>query len=248
MSSEKSVIRLNLGSHPPQFLDETNQRVTLRIDPGETVVCRNLWYKGKMRVNLMSYRQQGNAEPLWVMTNLPTEVGGQIYFARIKIEDSFRDLKNLLRLEKVMIKQQAKMEQVVAWVLFAFTLGFLVGEELRDVLYGPAPDATPTPQRGATTKAVPRKPGKKWKSYSGLFILLKRKMARSVAESQRLVRTMLDRFRALVQHPARTCVQSSSHPIDNLHFALIMANVNVHVNVHKFSYSFLSPFHYSKGS
>ncbi|MCC7161962.1 MAG: transposase [Anaerolineae bacterium] len=200
------VIRLNLGSHPPQFFDETKQRVELSISPGETVVHRQLFYKGKVQVNLSGFWQQGYAEPLWVMTNLPAELGGQIYFARMKIEESFRDLKNLLHLEKMMNKQQAKMEQVVAWVLLAFTLGFLVGEELRDVLYGPAPDATPAPPRGATRSAVPQKPGQKWKLYSGLFILLKQKIDVSRRQSQQILRRALDRFRVLVQHPVRTYV------------------------------------------
>lgn len=200
------VIRLNLGSHPPQFFDENKQCVALQIDPGATVVYRNLFYKGKVRVNLIGYWQQGYAEPLWVMSNLPAEVGGQIYFARMKIEESFRDLKNLLHLEKMMNKQQAKMEQVVAWVLLAFTLGCLVGEELRDVLYGPAPDATPPPPRRAPTKAVPQKPGQKWKLYSGLFILLKQKIDISLGQSQQIFRRALDRFKMLVQHPVRTYV------------------------------------------
>jgi hypothetical protein len=200
------VIRLNLGAHPPEFLDESKRRVTLQIDPGETVVYRNLFYKGKVRVNLIGYWQQGYAEPLWVMTNLSAEVGGQIYFARMKIDESFRDLKNLLGLEKVMNKQQAKMEQVVAWVLLAFTLGFLVGEEVRDVLYGPAPDAKPPRRRTAAPPRHQQKPGKKWKLYSGLFILLRQKVALSVTESQSLMRRVFDRFKTLVHYPVRTYV------------------------------------------
>ena len=200
------VNRLHLGAHPPQFFDENKQRVALQIDPGDTVIYRNLFYKGKVRVNVIGYWQQGYAEPLWVMSNLPAEVGGQIYFARMKIEESFRDLKNLLHLEKLMNKQQAKMEQLVAWVLLAFTLGFLVGEELRDVLYGPAPDAPPTPPRGATAKGLPQKPGQKWKLYSGLFILLKQKIDVSLGQNQQILRRVLDRFQLLVQHPVRTYV------------------------------------------
>lgn len=200
------VIRLNLGSHPPQFFDENKQRVELTIDPGETQVYRNLWYKGKVRVNVIGYWQQGYAEPMWVMTNLRAEVGGQIYFARMKIDESFRDLKNLLHLEKVMNKQQAKMEQVIAWALLAFTVGFMVGEELRDILYGPAPDALTTRIPTAPRKAVPSPPGKKWKLYSGLFILLKQKIALEVAEMQCLLRRVRDRFKSMVQHPVRTYV------------------------------------------
>lgn len=200
------VIRLNLGSHPPQFFDENKQRVELQIDPGETKVYRTLFYKGKVRVNLMGYWQQGYAEPMWVMTNLRAEVGGQIYFARMKIDESFRDLKNLLHLEKVMNKQQANMEQVIAWALLAFTVGFMVGEELRDVIYGPAPTTHLTNSRATSNKPIHQKPGQKWKLYSGLFILLKQKVVLGFAEMQCLVHRVRDRFKTMVQHPVRTYV------------------------------------------
>jgi hypothetical protein len=198
------VIRLNLGSHPPQFFDENKQRVELAIDPGKTVVYHHLLYKGKVRVNIIGYWRQGYAEPLWVMTNLRAEVGGQIYFARMKIDESFRDLKNLLHLTKVMNKQQAKMEQVVAWVLLAFTIGLLVGEEVRDLLYGPAPTMLPTARGTAAAHAPIQKPGQKWKLYSGLFILLKQKVVMSLPEGRSVIRRVKERFKVMVQHPVRT--------------------------------------------
>jgi hypothetical protein len=197
------VIRLKLGSHPPQFFDENKQRLELSVDPGKTVVYRNLWYKGKVRVNLIGSWRQGYAEPLWVMTNLKAEVGGQIYFARMKIEETFRDLKNLLGLEKVMNQHQAKMEQIVALVLLAYTLGVLVGEELRDVLYGAPP---PTVQRGSNPLRRVHRLSQKWKLYSGLFILLRQKLSLLPAEADQIVRTVLDQFRRMVQHPVRTFV------------------------------------------
>lgn len=43
----------------------------------------------------------------------------------------------------------------MAWVLLAFTLGLLVGEEVRDVLYGSAPAAPATGRRAAPPKPVP---------------------------------------------------------------------------------------------
>jgi hypothetical protein len=200
------VIRLKMGTHPPEFLDENKQRVELVAEPGKTVVYRNLWYKGTVRVNVIGVWQKGYAEPLWVMTNLKAEVGGQIYFARMKIEETFRDLKSLLGLGKVMNLQQAKMEQLVALVLLAYTLGVLVGEELRDVLFGALP--APHPVRARTSQALrPRHaPSPKWKLYSGLFLLLKQKLDVSLAEFQQIVRTVVDRFRRMVHHPVRTFV------------------------------------------
>jgi hypothetical protein len=200
------VIRLKLGAHPPHFLDESKQRVELSAEPGKTVVYRNLLYKGKVRVNLIGYWQKGYAEPLWVMTNLKAEVGGQIYFARMKIEETFRDLKSLLGLAKVMNRQQAKMEQLVALVLLAYTLGVLVGEELRDVLFGAPAAPHPTTQRTSKSSHRFQRPSQKWRLYSGLFLLLKQKLDVSHDQANRIVRTVLARFRQMVQHPVRTFV------------------------------------------
>lgn len=200
------VIRLKLGSHPPQFFDENKQRLELSAEPGKTVVYRNLFYKGKVRVNVIGYWQAGYAEPLWVMTNLKAEVGGQIYFARMKIEETFRDLKSLLGLAKVMNQHQAKMEQMVALVMLAYTLGVLVGEELRDVLFGAPPAPHPARSRTSQPPHPLRIPSPKWKLYSGLFLLLKQKLDVSPAELNQVVRTAVDRFRRMVQYPVRTFV------------------------------------------
>jgi len=85
-----------------------------------------------------------------MITNLEPEEALQIYQARMKIE-SFRDLKSLLRLDKIMNKEKENMEKVVALVLLAYAIALLVGEELRDRVYQ----------------------GRKWRLYSGLFIFLK---------------------------------------------------------------------------
>jgi hypothetical protein len=195
------VIRLNMGRHAPHFFKANGRRMDLAIAPGQTVVYRGLYYKDQVRVNVIGYWRPGYAEPLWVMTDLPAEVGGQIYFARMKIEQSFRDLKNLLGLEKVMNKHQANMEQIVALVMLAFTLGLLVGEELRDVLYG----EPLVPAAGPPHPPLPA-PSTKWKLYSGLFVLLKQKSAVALGQMRQIVRAVVARFRALVQPPVRTHV------------------------------------------
>jgi hypothetical protein len=51
-----------------------------------------------------------------------------------------------------------------------------------------------------------RKKGKKWKRYSGLFILLKQKWSVSASEWQELVTTALMSFMSMVQHPVPTHV------------------------------------------
>ena len=40
---------------------------------------------------------------------------------------------------KILNNKQENMEKMVAMVLLAYVLGLLMGEELRDLVYGPAP-------------------------------------------------------------------------------------------------------------
>jgi hypothetical protein len=130
------VIRLKLGSHPPKFWDADGREVALTISPGETVLHNQVWYKGKVRVNLIGTWGKGFTDPLWIMTNLEAKQGQRIYFARMKIDESFRDLKSLLGMTKLMNKRQAIMEKMLALLLLVYAIGLLVGERLRDHLYG----------------------------------------------------------------------------------------------------------------
>ena len=201
------VIRLHLGSHPPQLVDERGQTLTLSLTPGETAIHRKVWYKGQVRVNVIGVWQKGFSEPLWVMTDLRPERGLQLYFQRMKIEESFRDLKTLLRLHKVMNQQQGHMEKMVALVMLAFSMGLLTGEGLRDALYGEPVAATARVPLGEQVPGQPHlRQGYKWKRYSGLFILLRQKIDLSRDQLRAVFRTALLAFRRLVQHPVRTPV------------------------------------------
>jgi hypothetical protein len=201
------VIRLNLGSHPPAFYDDEGQRVHLAISPGQTQIYQRLWYKGQIQVNVIGRWKQGLDEPLWVMTDLVAERGLDIYLARMKIEESFRDLKHLLRLDSVMNKRQVLMEKMVALVMLAYAIGVLIGEEVRDQVYG-----LPIQQDEQVTdeERIPGQPqmkqGKKWKLYSGLFLLLKQKLPLSAARWRQLVQRVAACFATLVQYPVRSYV------------------------------------------
>ena len=201
------VIRLNLGSHPPKFWDSDGREVTLTISPGETVVHNQVWYKGQVCVNLIGTWGKGFKEPLWVMTNLDAKEGQPIYFARMKIDESFRDLKSLLGMNKLMNKQQQIMEKMLALLLLVFAIGLLVGEGLRDQLYGELiQEQEVVPQTERIPGSPYRKKGKKWKRYSGLFILLKQKWSVSEKDWRAIVGTALASFTTLVHHPVLTHV------------------------------------------
>lgn len=201
------VIRLNLGSHAPKFWDGDGREVVLTISPGETVVHNQVWYKGQVCLNLIGTWGKGFKDPLWIMTNLEAKAGQRIYFARMKIDESFRDLKSLLGMTKLMNKQQQTMEKMLALLLLIYAIGLLIGEGLRDHLYGePTQEQEAVPEQERLPGSPFLKKGKKWKRYSGLFILLKQKWSVTTRDWQAIVRTALASFTAMVHYPVPTHV------------------------------------------
>jgi hypothetical protein len=193
------VIRLNLASHPT-FYDATGRKVVLTVSLGEQVVYRGLRYMDQVTVNVVGVWRKGCAEPLWVMSNLSPEQALTIYAARVKIEETFRDLKQLLNLDKLMNKSQHHMEQMAALVMLAFTIGILAGETLRDALYG-LPETTQTHPAHAqrVTETVQSQIRRKWQGYSGLFLILKHKRILSAKQLRLLYAQAATDFAQLVQ-------------------------------------------------
>lgn len=203
----KFVIRLNLGSHPPKFWDGDGREVALTISPGETVMHKRVWYKGQVCVNLIGTWGKGFSDPLWVMTNLEAQQGQRIYFARMKIDESFRDLKSLLGMTKLMNKQQQIMEKMLAFLLLVYAIALLIGEGLRDHLYGELiQEQEMVPEKERIPGSPFRKKGQKWKRYSGLFILLKQKWSLPTSDWQEIITTAFTAFLTMVQHPVPTHV------------------------------------------
>jgi hypothetical protein len=193
------VIRLRMGSKPPTFLNEEGRRVALNISQnGKKVTFYHLYYQGKVAVNIVGIWNKGFKQPLWVMTDLSPDQGLAIYYARTKIEQSFRDLKSLLSLDKLMNKTQSNMQKMVSMMLIAYVIGVLVGEAIRDRMY-------PAPIESSEGRPISVK-GKRWKLYSGLFILLKQKIDLSTNEKKSLIRQVQQSFVSLVLGDVRTCV------------------------------------------
>ncbi len=140
----------------PKFTDQEGKLVALSIREGETRSINKVFYMGKVFVNVIGIWQKGFSKPLWVMTNLEAEQGLSVYLQRMKIEESFRDMKTLLGLEKLMNKRRDHMEKMVALLLIAYAIALWLGETLRSTLF---PEGT-----------------RKHKLYSGLFVLLKLKL------------------------------------------------------------------------
>jgi hypothetical protein len=141
----------------PKFTDQEGNLVAMSVSKGETRILNKVFYMGKVFVNVIGIWKEGFSKPLWVMTNLEAKQGLAIYLQRMKIEECFRDMKNLLGLEKLMNKRRDHMEEMVALLLIAYAIGLWLGETLRSVLF---PVGT-----------------RKHKLFSGLFVLLKLKLS-----------------------------------------------------------------------
>jgi hypothetical protein len=198
------VIRLNLRSQPPKFYTAEGREVILAVGLGQKAVYHQLRYKGQVPVNVIGVWRYGMPAPLWVMSTLPPEEALRIYHARMKIDESFKDLKNLLGLDKLMNKSQQHMEQMAALTMLAYAVGLLVGETLRDELY--PPPAPPALQPTSAAPAPDRSPARrcKWQMYSGLFVLLKQKLTLPAARLRQLIDQTLQAFALLVCPPVRT--------------------------------------------
>ena len=97
--------------------------------------------------------EPGHSEPLWIITDLSPQEALSIYRERMAIEEGFRDLKGLLGLERLMNKAQGYLEGMVASVLMAYGIGLMLGEVLREMIFGNS---------------------KRYRLYSGLFVLRSR--------------------------------------------------------------------------
>jgi len=126
------VIRLKVG---PKFCDQEGKEVRLSIQKGETRTLNKVFYKGKVFVNVIGRWKEGFAEPMWIMTDMDAEQGLELYLQRMKIEETFRDLKSLLHFRKLMNKRRHWMEKMVALILLAYTLALFLGEVIRVTLF-----------------------------------------------------------------------------------------------------------------
>ncbi len=102
-----------------------------------------------------------------------------------------------------MNKTQHNMEQLAALTMIAYAVGLLVGEVLRDELYGPPPPPL-NPDSPALPTLTPAQ--RKWQRYSGLFILIKQRLRLTSRRLRQLVDQARQAFIDLVRPPVRTHV------------------------------------------
>jgi transposase len=125
---------------------------------------------GQAKMNVIGIWNYGFKDPIWIMTTMEPEAALRMYLKRMKIEISFRDLKSLLHVDKVMNKSQARLEQILALVMITYAMTILIGEAIRDVQY-----AHVDPENIDLLSVPETEKRSKWHAFSGPFLLLKRR-------------------------------------------------------------------------
>jgi len=201
------VIRLNLGDQHkrPRLIDANGDPIKLFIRPGETILRPNVYYLGTVKVNLIGYWRKSLSKPLWIMTTLEPQRGLEIYLERMKIEETFRDCKDLLRLTKLMNKKQPLLEQMIALCLLAYVIGVWFGEALRDVVYGGI-DIHQVLDTLLNRSPVDSNLHPKWLIYSGLFALLRQKLRLSRYQAKLVSRYAASAFASMLYGNVRSLV------------------------------------------
>lgn len=192
----KFVIRLNMRANPPHFYYDQDQKIRLFLSiapTGKPQIYRQVYYMGQAKVNVVGIWNYGFKDPIWLVTTMPPEEALRLYFKRMKIEISFRDLKSLLHMDKVMNKSQERLEKLLALVMIAYAIILLIGEAIRDVQY-----AHVSPADINLLALPPVEKRSKWYSFSGPFLLLKRRCRLDYLQIQQIVSQILKLFTDLV--------------------------------------------------
>jgi hypothetical protein len=201
------IIRLNLGDQhkQPRLVDADGVPIKLFIRPGETVIHPNVYYLGTVKVNLIGHWRKSLSKPLWIITSLEPKRGLELYLKRMKIEETFKDCKDLLHLTKLMNKKQPLLEQMIALSLLAYVVGVWFGEAIRDVVYG-LTDISQLAETLHNKSPVDVNAHPKWLLYSGLFVLLKQKLRLSADQVATISQVAADAFAILAHGNVRTFV------------------------------------------
>lgn len=131
----KFVIRLNIGLKPT-ITDNKGNKINIYIERGEKKIYRDVYYKGMIRGNIVCLWDKRFAKPLVIFTNMEnTEKVIEIYKKRMKIEESFRDLKSIFNMEDVMNKKMENAKKMIDLLMIAYNILLMIGHQIKDRYY-----------------------------------------------------------------------------------------------------------------
>lgn len=130
----KFLIRVKVGGNVRLVNEEGEdvREVMRGMGVGEVKVMRGVWYGGRVRVNLVIYKK-GGGEPFVLATNSePNEKMIEIYLTRMKIEQTFRDMKSQMGIESMMVRDLGKVMKMLLLMNIGLNVGVIVGEKIRE--------------------------------------------------------------------------------------------------------------------
>lgn len=129
------IIRLNIGVKPT-ITDKRGNKVNIDVGRGEKKVYKDVYYKGKIRGNIVCIWDKRFAKPLVIFTNIEDrEEVVEIYKKRMKIEESFRDLKSIFNMEGVMNKKMENTKKMIDLLMVAYNILLMIGQQIKGRYY-----------------------------------------------------------------------------------------------------------------
>lgn len=127
-------LKLHAGQWTVTITNKKGERINLSIERGSKKNWHSVYYKGKIKVNIAAEWQYGMAEPLYIVTDCKPSNGLKYYKMRMKIEESFKDIKDKLGFTKLMNKKLENLVKIILIGLLAYNILMLIGERLREVV------------------------------------------------------------------------------------------------------------------
>jgi hypothetical protein len=111
------------------------EAVDLTILPGQKKLWTDVYYKGNLLANVVGYWDSRFKKPMYIITNMDGALGLQIYRQRMKIEESFRDMKDILGIDKNMSKKEDMMRKLIGMTLLAYVIAFFSRGNVKRTMY-----------------------------------------------------------------------------------------------------------------
>ena len=127
-------IRLKVGAGRSEITitDKKRRKIDISIDSGSKKSWKEVFYKGKIKVNIAAEWISHMSEPMYIITDCEPHKGLKHYKKRMKIEESFKDTKDKLGFTKAMNKKLDNLLKLLLIGFLAYNLLILIGEQLRE--------------------------------------------------------------------------------------------------------------------
>jgi hypothetical protein len=127
-------LKLHAGRWTITITNRKGKRINLFLKRGSKKNWHSVYYKGKIKVNIAAEWQSGMAEPMYIVTDCEPSKGLKYYKIRMKIEESFKDIKDKLGFTKLMNKKLENLVKLILIGLLAYNILMLIGERLREAV------------------------------------------------------------------------------------------------------------------